>query len=81
MFRELRREISEGWAEIREEWAGLARAIREDRRVTKLGNQLITGKDNAGRREVRRAARAVTREARELERIARRVIAEHRRDR
>ncbi|HUY48040.1 MAG TPA: hypothetical protein VMV92_20325 [Streptosporangiaceae bacterium] len=79
-FRELRRETSAAWADARREWAALARAIREDRRVTRLGNQLITGKDNPARREVRRAARAISREARELERIARRVIAEHRRE-
>ncbi|HUY51676.1 MAG TPA: hypothetical protein VMV92_39230 [Streptosporangiaceae bacterium] len=79
-FRDLWRETCGAWADARSEWAALAQEIRESRRLRRLGDQLITGKTDPARKEVRRAARAISSEVRELERIARRVIAEHRKN-
>ena len=57
-FAEMRHQFAESWADLRSEREETKAAIREHRQHTRRLKQLLTGKPNPTRRDVRKATRA-----------------------
>lgn len=59
------REFLDGGREVREQWRELTAMIRQDRQLTRLMKQRITGVENPTRRQWRAACKALDAKARE----------------
>lgn len=66
---------------VREQWRDLIAEIRQSRQFDRRMKQRITGLENPTRRQFRKAAKPIDDELRELKRIERDVLRDHRNSR
>lgn len=66
---------------MREQWREFIAQVRQSRQFDRRMKQRITGLENPTRRQFRKAAKPIDDELRELKRIERNVLRDHRNDR